>query len=128
MVASPGASVADVSIVRLAFLLLCLAGGFGVVLYVVLWLALPDGGGASGVARSSDAGHHRIDDLAVLAVVAGLMLVLRDAGIWFTDGAASWAPSPPSVSCSCGVGRRAPMPCSAIAVRRRGSPSVWRSC
>ena len=73
----------DVSIVRLALLLLCLAGGFGVVLYGGLWLALPQGAGAS-----TGASHHRIDDLAALVVVVGVMLILRDAGIWFSDGVA----------------------------------------
>jgi len=73
----------DVSIVRLGLLLLCLAGGFGVVVYGGLWLALPSEAGPAPVA-----GHHRIDDAAALAVVVGLMLILRDAGVWFGDGVA----------------------------------------
>lgn len=58
----------DVSLVRLAFLILALASGLGVLLYLLLWLTLP----AEGVARQ-DAGvldvvrdnlRHLGDDLA----------------------------------------------------------------
>jgi len=70
----------DVTVIRLAFLLLCLAGGVGAVIYGGLWLALPSGPGA-GVGM----GRHRIDDVGALVIVLGVMLVLRDAGIWFSD-------------------------------------------
>ncbi len=73
----------DVSIVRLALLLLCLAGGFGVVVYGGLWLVLPAGAGPP-----TGAGGHRTDDLAALVVVVGVMLVLRAGGVWFSDSAA----------------------------------------
>jgi signal transduction histidine kinase/phage shock protein PspC (stress-responsive transcriptional regulator) len=73
----------DVSVVRLGMLLLSLAGGFGVLVYGGLWLALPvddDPAPARPV--------HRVDDVAALAVVLGVMLVLRAAGVWVTDAVA----------------------------------------
>jgi signal transduction histidine kinase len=73
----------DVAAVRLGMLLLSLAGGVGVVLYGGLWLVLPT------VAEPAPSGRaHRADDAAAVAVVLGVMLVLRQAGIWFTDGVA----------------------------------------
>src|SRR6516165_7723049 len=73
----------DASVVRLGMLLLSLAGGFGVLVYGGLWLALPvddDPAPARPV--------HRVDDVAALAVVLGGMLVLRAAGVWVTDAVA----------------------------------------
>jgi signal transduction histidine kinase len=61
-------------------LLLSLAGGAGVVLYGVLWIVLP-----TVAAPAPTEGGHRADDAAALAVVVGVMLVLRQASIWFTD-------------------------------------------
>jgi phage shock protein PspC (stress-responsive transcriptional regulator) len=43
--------VVDVTLVRLAFLLLALAWGVGVVLYSVLWIVMPDAGGSEGTVR-----------------------------------------------------------------------------
>jgi signal transduction histidine kinase len=73
----------DVSIVRLGMLLLSLAGGFGLLAYGALWLVLP-------VAEDAEPAPegHRIDNLAALVVVIGVMLVLRAAGVWFTDAVA----------------------------------------
>ena len=42
----------DVTLLRLAFLLLALAWGLGVILYVVAWLVIPPAGGLSGRRRS----------------------------------------------------------------------------
>src|SRR5947208_3626252 len=70
----------DVSVVRLGVLVLALAGGFGIVLYGALWVVLPVDSEATTAAPA-----HRVDDVAALAVVVGVMLVLRAAGIWISD-------------------------------------------
>jgi signal transduction histidine kinase len=53
------------------------------VAYGALWLVLP----VKDDAMSAPA-RDRVDNLAALAVVVGLMLVLRAAGIWFNDSVA----------------------------------------
>lgn len=71
----------DISVVRFSFLALTIAGGAGAVLYVVLWLVLPTVDAPAEPAPRVDPR----DDLAALAMVAGSVLVLRSAGVWFTD-------------------------------------------
>ncbi|HEX9259646.1 MAG TPA: PspC domain-containing protein [Acidimicrobiales bacterium] len=70
----------DPTVMRFGFLLLALAGGAGVVLYVALWLIVPASDETGPVLESS-----RRDDLAALAVIIGTTLLLRAAGIWFSD-------------------------------------------
>ena len=70
----------DVNIVRLALLLLALAGGFGVAVYGVLWLVLPVTDAPAPEVRT-----HRVDDAAALVAVVGALLVLRAWGVWFSD-------------------------------------------
>ncbi len=43
----------DVTLLRLAFLLLGLAWGLGVIVYLVMWVVMPPGNGRSSKARSS---------------------------------------------------------------------------
>jgi len=73
----------DPAVVRFGFLLLALAGWAGVVAYGALWLLLP-------VEPESEPLHDsdRRDDIAALAVIVGTMLLLRSAGIWFSDAIA----------------------------------------
>jgi signal transduction histidine kinase len=73
----------DVGVVRLGILLLCLAGGIGIVIYGALWLALP----VASVPAAATSGHP-VDNVAGIVVVAGAMLVLRGAGLWFGDAVA----------------------------------------
>ena len=112
----------DVSIVRLAFLLLCLAGGVGVVVYGGLWLVLP-----SSPEACVGSGRHRIDDLGASVVVVGVILVLRAGGIWFSDGVALVGAVIAVGAVLVWGGPRVPTPCCATAARRRESPSVWPS-
>jgi signal transduction histidine kinase len=73
-------------VVRLAVLALCVAGGAGVLVYVVLWIVMPAQKDDTGVAPTlAGQRSHRLDDAAALVVVVGILLVLRGAGIWFGD-------------------------------------------
>jgi signal transduction histidine kinase len=73
----------DASVVRLGILLLCLAGGIGIVVYGALWLALP----VESTPAAAPAGHP-VDNVAAVGIVVGAMLVLRGAGVWFGDAVA----------------------------------------
>ncbi len=68
------------NVVRLALLLLALAGGCGVAVYAVLWLVLPITDAPAPEVRT-----HRLDDAAALVALAGALLVLRSWGVWFSD-------------------------------------------
>jgi signal transduction histidine kinase len=70
----------DVSVVRLGFLALCLAGGIGVLVYAALWVLMPVSDDTSPAAPSSP-----IDDGAALVAAVGALLLLRAAGVWFAD-------------------------------------------
>lgn len=79
----------DPILVRLAFVVLSLASGLGVVLYVLFWVVLPestsDGAGARrGISRNSDTDVTR--GLAFGSIVLGAVLLVRHTGIWFPDG------------------------------------------
>ncbi|HEX4109453.1 MAG TPA: PspC domain-containing protein [Solirubrobacteraceae bacterium] len=74
----------DVTIVRTAWLLLCLVGGVGIALYVLLWsVAIPSGRAAKPGLRA------RVAGVLVPALVAGAMLAaifhLRRTGLWAGD-------------------------------------------
>jgi signal transduction histidine kinase len=91
----------DPTIVRLAFVVLSVAAGFGVIAYLILWLLVPDdadtalrpAGAAAdpaleSVERGRAAGTRQL--LAAASVVAGMLLLLREAGLWFGD-AVAWS-------------------------------------
>ena len=72
----------DANIVRLAFVVLSLAGGIGLILYGAAWLILD--------APSSDAAPPRaepdvVQTIALGAVVLGLLLMARETGAWPGD-------------------------------------------
>lgn len=89
----------DVGIVRFAALALCVAGGVGVLLYVAAWVLLPldtrdltdarngvDGHDVGGADTDRlDGRADRVEDVAAVVAVFGLLLVLRAAGLWFSD-------------------------------------------
>jgi len=76
----------DPVVIRLAFVVLSFAGGLGIVVYLLAWLIVPDAhpsadrpdGGATGVRQIVSVG----------LVVAGVMVLSRKAGLWFSDPAA----------------------------------------
>src|SRR2546427_2150856 len=74
----------DPVVVRLAFVVLALAGGVGAVLYLVIWLIAPER--APQPAPAADRGTLPVRILAIVLVALGSLLVLRDLGLWLGDG------------------------------------------
>ena len=76
----------DSVVVRLAFAVLAFAGGVGVVLYLLLWVVMPNAPAEPRPAPSgSDRGGVLRKTMALALVVGGSLLLLRAAGIWFGD-------------------------------------------
>jgi signal transduction histidine kinase/phage shock protein PspC (stress-responsive transcriptional regulator) len=77
----------DPIVIRLAFIVLGFAGGFGVIVYLLAWLVAgePDEDATPPVAST---GLRQV--VAVTLVVAGLLVLLREAGVWFGD-AVAWS-------------------------------------
>ena len=77
----------DALVLRLAFVALAFAAGAGVILYLLLWLASGD--------RTEPADHvlprtssALMQVASVGSVVLGMLLLLRDVGLWFGDAIA----------------------------------------
>jgi len=77
----------DPIIVRTAFIILTIAGGFGVPLYLVLWFLLREPDGTRGIHLDRvDVTRGDLQQLvAVCLLVAGTVLLLRSLGLWFSD-------------------------------------------
>jgi signal transduction histidine kinase/phage shock protein PspC (stress-responsive transcriptional regulator) len=78
----------DPVLVRLAFVVLAFAGGFGILAYVVAWLvstepSAPGGDGPQAPTHAPLSGPRQI--LSTGLVVTGLLLILREVGLWFGD-------------------------------------------
>ncbi|HEY2813243.1 MAG TPA: PspC domain-containing protein [Acidimicrobiales bacterium] len=77
----------DPIIVRAAFIILTVAGGVGIPLYIGLWWLMREPDGSRGI--NLDRVDLRRGDLrqplAIGLVVAGTLLLLRDLGLWFSD-------------------------------------------
>jgi signal transduction histidine kinase/phage shock protein PspC (stress-responsive transcriptional regulator) len=75
----------DPVLVRIVFLVLAVAGGAGILLYLVAWALSTDGDTGhepSAVVREPD-----LQQAVALALVAlGVLLLLREAGLWLGDG------------------------------------------
>jgi signal transduction histidine kinase len=74
----------DALIVRIAFVVLTVAGGSGVLLYVIGWLWLPREGSSDTIvhqASKKDFGQ----TFAIALLVLGGLLLLRAMGFWFDD-------------------------------------------
>jgi signal transduction histidine kinase len=78
----------DPVVIRLAFIVLAFAGGFGALLYGLLWLVGIDAPPSTAASRAEAA--RRTDEprhvLAVALVVAGTLLILRELHVWLGDG------------------------------------------
>lgn len=72
----------DPLIVRLSFVVLATAAGAGALLYVGLLVWLPEASDDAPVAREEPTARHA---LAMGLIAAGLLLLLRAAGVWLTD-------------------------------------------
>jgi phage shock protein PspC (stress-responsive transcriptional regulator) len=70
----------DPAILRVAFVLLALCAGAGVLAYAVLWVSLPQ---AETPVEVLDAGSQR--GIAVALVLAGVVVALRSTGLWVGD-------------------------------------------
>ncbi|HJT37643.1 MAG TPA: PspC domain-containing protein [Actinomycetota bacterium] len=76
----------DPIVIRLAFIVLAFGGGFGVVVYLLAWLFA--GEPVDLPIAEPETGLRRV--VAVALVVAGLLVLLRTAHVWFTD-AVAWS-------------------------------------
>jgi signal transduction histidine kinase len=76
----------DPIVIRLAFVVLAFAGGLGIVLYLLGWLIAP--------AAETSEDHERTTSVrqvvSIALVVSGLLVLCREAGLWFSD-AAAWS-------------------------------------
>ena len=74
-------------VLRVATVVLTLAGGMGVAVYATAWLLLPREGEEESPAQAMV--RHRRWDLgevgAVAAIALGLLLLVRATGVWFSD-------------------------------------------
>ncbi len=72
----------DPALTRIAFVLLTIAGGIGLVAYIVLAFAVEEAGSRRPAAQRAP-GRRRTFGFAL--VIAGTMLLLRELGVWFGD-------------------------------------------
>jgi len=77
----------DPIIVRTAFIILTIAGGFGIPLYLGLWFLMREPDGSRGINLNRvDLSRGDLRQLvAVCLLVAGTLLLLRSLGLWFGD-------------------------------------------
>jgi signal transduction histidine kinase len=74
-------------VLRILAVALVFAGGSGALLYVIAWLLLPQEGADESLAQAAvrDGRYDPAEMFAVGAVVLGVLLLAREAGIWFGD-------------------------------------------
>jgi phage shock protein PspC (stress-responsive transcriptional regulator) len=79
----------DPTIVRLAFVLLVFAGGFGIAAYLVAWLVMPAGDGST-PARASGGDDDRRWTVGLLVVAVGVVALVGTIGLWWIDEFVFW--------------------------------------
>lgn len=77
----------DPALVRLAFVVFALTGGAGVLLYIVLWIAVPVGEGTPAVAVG-DRGHEML--ATVLIAIGALWLLANFGAFTFINWRFAW--------------------------------------
>jgi phage shock protein C len=77
----------DPALVRIAFVVFALTGGAGVLLYIVLWIAIPVGEGTPAIALG-DRGHEML--ATVLIAVGALWLLANFGAFTFIDWRFAW--------------------------------------
>ncbi|MDQ1397602.1 MAG: hypothetical protein QOG64_2861 [Acidimicrobiaceae bacterium] len=76
----------DPLICRIAFVVLTVAGGSGVLVYVIGWLVLPRQGATDTIAQHALADRRDVGQtVAVALLVLGGLLLMRAIGLWFDD-------------------------------------------
>src|ERR671922_384361 len=75
----------DPLILRVAFVAAAMAGGLGIALYALAWVAIPRGEGAA-PPRRLRGGRGSVEvALGVAFLMLSLLLAFRELGIWFSD-------------------------------------------
>jgi phage shock protein PspC (stress-responsive transcriptional regulator) len=75
----------DPLVIRVAFVAAAFAGGVGIALYALAWVAIPAGEGAAAPRRlPGDRGSVEVV-LGVALLMLSLLLAFRELGIWFSD-------------------------------------------
>lgn len=74
----------DAIVVRLAFVVLFFAGGTGLLLYALLWLAAPEEEEGAGAGSHDGAGNAQ-HAAGVGFIVLGMLVISRGTGLWFGD-------------------------------------------
>jgi len=77
----------DPVVLRILVVALVFAGGSGLVLYVAAWLVLPQDDADQSLVQAAvrDRSYDPSEMLAVGAVLLGILLLVRETGIWFGD-------------------------------------------
>ncbi len=77
----------DPVVLRILAVALTFAGGSGLLLYVIAWLLLPQEGADQSLAAAAvkDRRYEPAELLAVGAVVLGVLLLVRETGVWLGD-------------------------------------------
>ena len=71
--------------IRALFVVLALAGGLGLVLYLLAWLLMPVAERSAATGPPAHDGHDNRPVVAVAMVVLGALLLLRQTSFWFDD-------------------------------------------
>jgi len=77
----------DASMVRVAFAVLTVLGGVGIILYGAFWAVVPQRQGPAPAVpdRARRLPHGHVDRRALLLLAIGFLLLVRQTGIWFGD-------------------------------------------
>jgi phage shock protein C len=70
---------------RLAFVVLAIGGGAGVLLYLIAWLVIPSSDSEPGVAAAVDIGNKGPMIAGIMLVVAGLVFLINVIAPWFNQ-------------------------------------------